>query len=463
MDTRQDRERCLEKLSWAIAQLQGTPDPNQLSKISDLIIQSMTGPWRFFHTPEHIFEVGNGGDAIEVLAALFHDLVYVQVDQSVGINIIRYIAPFMQDVGGQLVILEQEELPSDRMFEIVLEIFGFTCCQTLLPMAGQNEFLSALICVKALENALTASQLAQISACIEATIPFRQKTESGLSPSDLLYQRLIVTNQKFNLGWTDTDIQTVVKRSVRLANRDVENFASLSAAHFLDNTWNLLPETNHDLTHANSYTVRGYRTSLQKMEGFMSFLKPEQVFQQFQDEPNHANYQGLMARTHRNLEIAKLYLGTKLTSIAVLEALSYKIGRDIPLSIMMGELPTEEITFVGLEQFLPDIAHPCQPDLKLDQAVLALLEKGRSSSSSYDVKNSPVATFMVKSIGFTAIRQLLIQAKKFFKGTITAEDFLLSGDAKVIIAINQGVIKLFESRKESIQIDPDKFQPSSVM
>ncbi len=34
----------------------------------------MTREWRYFHTPNHIFEVGSSQDAIEVLAALFHDL-----------------------------------------------------------------------------------------------------------------------------------------------------------------------------------------------------------------------------------------------------------------------------------------------------------------------------------------------------------------------------------------------------
>ena len=460
MGTKQDRQRCLEKLIWAIEQLQGKADRNQLSKIAELIIQTMTGPWRFFHTPEHIFEVGNGGDAIEVLAALFHDLVYVQIDQSVGINIVRYIVPFIQDIRGQLVVLEASDMPEDRLFEMTLDIFGFTPGQALLPTGGQNEFLSALICVKSLASALSISQIAQITACIDATIPFRPKLESGLRPSDRLYQRLISTNQKFRLGWTDADIQIIVKRAVRLANRDVENFASPSAAHFLDNTWNLLPETNHDLANVNSYSVRGYRISLQKMESFMNFLQPEVVFQQFGDEPNQQDYQNLLVRTRQNIEIARLYLGTKLTSIAVLEALSFRIGHDIPLSTMMGELPTADANFPGLEQFLLDVSAPCQPEAELEKVVLSLLENGRSSSSSYDLKNSPVATFMVKSIGFTAIRAILLRAKDLFGGNITPDEFIFYCHPKVLLAINEGVLKLFENRKQALRLEPDQFQSS---
>src|SRR6476469_5327728 len=110
MDLNRDRERCLESLTWAIEQLQGKVDIAKLDKIAELIIQAMTGPWRYLHTPEHIFEVGDSGDAIEVLAALFHDLVYVQVDQGISVNISCYISPFVKEVGGQLVIRELSQL-----------------------------------------------------------------------------------------------------------------------------------------------------------------------------------------------------------------------------------------------------------------------------------------------------------------------------------------------------------------
>ena len=51
----------------------------------------MIGPWRFFHNPEHIFDVRGDEDAIEVIAALFHDIVYVQVDHSINFNVRYYI------------------------------------------------------------------------------------------------------------------------------------------------------------------------------------------------------------------------------------------------------------------------------------------------------------------------------------------------------------------------------------
>jgi hypothetical protein len=446
----QDYERCFDELNRAISQLGGKADPARLSTTAELIIETMSGPWRYFHTPEHIFEVGGSGDAVEVLSALFHDLVYVQVDQGVSVNISRYIAPFVKEIGGQLVILERWQLPNEPIFEMITRVFGFTAGQTLLPLAGQNEFLSAVIAGRSLEHALPLPKLAQIAACIEATIPFRPPTESGQTVGDRLYERLTTVNQEFDMGWGTEEIQAIVKRAIRLANRDIENFAYESSAEFLDNTWNLMPETNHDLTSANAYTVSGYRVSLQKMEGFMNFLKPELVFQRYLDEPDPEVYAVVIHRTQKNLEVARLYLGSKLLSIAVIEALSQRIGQDIPLATMMGELPGRGLPIAQLENFLPNIPISIPPANPIEQEVLELLEKGRSRSSSYDVKNSPVATFIIKSIGFPSARLLLLQAKEFFKQNLTGEELLAVCNPDVVETIVRAVLQVFESRKTAM-------------
>ncbi len=445
-----DYERCLKSLDWAIAQLGGTPDPDQLAITAELIIQTMSGPWRYFHTSEHIFEVGGSGDAIEILAALFHDLVYVQVDQGVSVNISRRIAPFVKEIDGQLVILSHSQLLPDRMFDMVAQIFSFAPEQILQPTAGQNEFLSALIGAKCLEHALPMSEIAEVVACIEATIPFRSKSENGQTAGERLRDRLAITNEQFGFSWSEENLHSIVRRSVRLANRDVENFAYISSADFLDNTWNLMPETNHDLISANSYTVSGYRLSLQKMEGFMYFLKPELIFQRYLNEPDLPDYTTAISRTQKNLEVARLYLGSKLLSIAVIEALSQRLGQDIPLATMMGELPGRGLSIARLENFLPTVPHPVSPTTPLEQEVLNLLEMGRSKASSYDVKNSPVATYMIKSLGFSESQRLLMQAKDYFKQSLSGEEFLNQCDRTVVNSIVQAVLKVFERRIAAI-------------
>ena len=445
-----EQKRCLDCLVNSIEQLGGRVDIAKLEQIAELIIQTMRGPWRYFHTSEHIFEVGGSIDSIEVLAALFHDLVYVQVDQGVSFNISSALCPFVKEVRSQLAIKDETELPDDAMYQLVASIFGFAPGKVLSPFGGQNEFLSAVIAAKSLEPFLSASAIGQIAACIEATIPFRPVAPSGLSAIELLHQRLVSINRDFDFRWTDTETAEIVKRSVRLANRDVENFASPNSSNFLDNTWNLMPETNHELSNVNSYTVGGYRRSLQKMEGFLNFLKPELVFQQFMQEPENETYTNMIHQTQKNIAVAKLYLGIKLITIAILEALSYRLGRDIPLSTMMGELRVPGFKASVLEDYLPSrkIAYPLES--QLEKEVLDLLAIGRNQESPYDIKNSPVATFIIKSIGFAETENFLKKAQEFFAGHISSEEFLSYCAPDVIDTISAGVMKLFDSRKTAL-------------
>lgn len=445
-----NHQQCLDKLIWVTERLKVEAPFKQLSKIAKLIVQTMDSPWRYFHSTSHIFEVGGDGDAIEVLAALFHDIVYVQVDKSINFNLTYYLAPFIEEERGKLFIREQSELPNDAIFEMVAMIFGFVPGQALSPFCGQNEFLSTLVAAKALESFLSPTLIVQVAACIEATIPFRSETELGFSPSELLHQRLKLTNHQFNLQFTDKDVIQAVKRSVRLANRDVGNFAEPSSAVFLTNTWSLLPEINHNLRKSGSYTVRDYREAMQKMLGFLKFLKPELVFHQFQGEPDNWTYQDLVERTRKNIEVAQLYLESKLVAIAMIEALSLRFGSDVSLSTMIGELPDSEFSVGRLKDSFPHLSNPYQPTLAVEREVLDLLEVGRWKNSNYDIRNSPLTTFVVKYIGFNEIRRLRERSQAFFQGTISSEDYLASCNAELTRIISNGIIKLLENRQAAL-------------
>jgi hypothetical protein len=451
MDRTQAYQRCLEKLIWATDNLKLEIQPSQLADIAELIVQPMIGPWRFFHTLQHIFEVGGNEDAIEVLAALFHDIVYVQVDSSINFNLSYYIAPFSKELKGYLVIREADELPTDTIFEMVASVFDFVPGQFLDPFSGQNEFLSALVAAKVLEPFFPPQLLLQIVACIEATIPFRFLSEDGLTASDRLYERLQVINSQLNLELADEEIVETVKKSVRVSNRDVGSFAHPSAANFLSNTWNLLPETNHNLTACSAYTVIDYRIAMYKIEGFMNSLVPEIVFRQFQGEPGDRPYEILVSRATCNIEIARLYLECKLVTIALIEALSFAVGLDIPLATMMGELPLRGFSFMRLESFLPTIINPFQPRNDLEVEVLNLLEDGRAKSIDSDLENSPLATFIVKSIGFGAIADQCNQARKFFHGNISTEEFISGFPQALPDNVIRSLLKLFDGRKSAIR------------
>ncbi len=451
MDSKEAYLQCLEKLIWATNQLDTEIESTQLARIAELIVQPMTGPWRFFHTPEHIFDVGGNEDAIEVLAALFHDIVYVQVDRSISFNVSYYITPYTKEFNKQLFIREQSELPTDTTFEIVMMIFGFVPGEVLKPFAGQNEFLSALVAVKALEPFLTRHQLIQIAACIEATIPFRSP-EWGVTASERLYNRLQTINSLFNLNFIDDEIRETIKKSVRMANRDVISFAEESSADFLANTWNLLPETNHNLTDCGFYTIREYRVALVKMEGFMNHLNPDVIFRQFDRYPDDHTYRNWENTARNNIEIAKVYLGCKLTAIALIEALSSGLGLDVSMAMMMGELPNLVSQGVRLESFFPEIEKPLEPKTSMESKVLDLLENGRANSNyNTDLKHSPLATFVVKIVGFDEMQYQRDRAKEFFNETLSYDDFIADFNPNVTEIIVDSIIKLFDSRKSTIQ------------
>ncbi|MGC9502657.1 hypothetical protein [Baaleninema sp.] len=460
MDLEVAYQRCLECLVRSIDELASPPPLEPIEPIASLIVQAMTGQWRYFHTPSHIFEVGGSDDPIEVLAALFHDLVYVQVDSGINLNVSRYISNYIKEEDGQIVILEEAELPGDRAFEIALRVFGFHPGQILDPFRGQNEFLSAAIATQVLSPFLPTTDLVAIAACIEATIPFRGRSPEGLTASEVLQKHIEDLNRDWHLGWAIEQVYEVVKRAVRLANRDVENFALPNSAEFLDNTWNLLPETNHELIGANSYTVRGYRRSIQKMEGFINFLKPERVFAQYRGEPDDDTYQKLLENTRKNLETAKLYLGIKLITIAVLEALSYRLGRNVHISTLMGEFPEPGVKTPALEQFLPPIAIERPPRTPLEAEVLALLSKGRTRESAYDLKNSPTSTFIIRAVGFECVTDLLVAAKDFLAGKLPSEAFLnhtllRNGQIDIVQTLSRGVVRLGYSRAQMLAVEPD--------
>jgi len=449
MKAEQEYEKCWEKLKWATNALKVKVPPAELAEIAELIVQPMTGPWRYFHTPNHLFEVGGNSDAIEILAALFHDLVYVQVDTSINFNLSYYLAPFIQEVQEQLKIRDDRQLPKDTTFEMAMSIFGFIPGQVLSPFGGQNEFMSAIVAGKTLDSFIKPQELFQILACIEATIPFVPPSADGLSASDRLYQRLQETNSKFNLNLTEAELIETVNKSVRMANRDISGFAAPSEI-FIENTWNLLPETNHALLAINSYTVYEYRVALEKTERFLSSLNPEFIFRKFQGKPDEKTYQNLVERARNNLEVGTLYLRCKLFSIAFMEALSLRVGLNIPLSTMMGEARSQDFYTAQLEDFLPQLGDVYEPKNKLESEVLALLEPGETAKASYEA-NSPLTTFIIKSVGFDEIIRSKKIVKDFFEKNISPEEFLGGKNSQITQKLLDAIVELFETRKNSLR------------
>ncbi len=450
MDLSEHLAQCHAALKRSVAALGGDAESPRLAEIADLIIRSMTGPWRSFHTPQHIFDVGRDGSPVEVIAALFHDIVYVQVDAGIHLNLSRHLAAHVREVGHTLV-LDTAPAPDDTGLGLTLALFGFAPGQALSPLAGQNEFLSALVAVKALEGLLGWRDLAQVVVCIEATIPFRGALPDGRPCEAAMHERLTAANARFALGLTPDDCTQAVERAVRLANRDIGNFGSAHPAEFLNNTWNLIPETNHDLQQTNTFSIQGYRSSLQKMEGFLGQLRPEVVFRRYGQEPDAAEHALRLQRSARNLAIAVQYLRVKLISIGLLEALSRRMGCDVSLSAVMGPLLERDARALQLEHHLPRVPAPYRTQDANEACVMELLETGRSADSAYDTRHSPVASYLVKSLGMPAVLQMLPTTRSFFADAQQAEALLQAWPPATLAAVREAMVTLLQRRIQALQ------------
>ena len=144
-------------------------------------------------------------------------------------------------------------------------------------------------------------------------------------------------------------------------------------------------------------------------------------------------------------------MGCKLAAIALLEALSSGLGLDASLAMMMGELPDRAAQGVRLESFFPEIQKPYQPKIGLETEVLNLLENGRAKSNcNTDLENSPLATFVVKMVGFDEMRYQCDRTQEFFRANFDADDFITDFNPIVTEIVVDSILKLFDSRRATI-------------
>lgn len=344
------------------------------------------------------------------------------------------------------------------LLQMVESIFGYTPGQPIcITKDGLNEFLSAVIAVRQLKDHLPMPILAQIACCIEATIPFRKKSELGgvCHPMDRLYENMRLTRDRFpslRYAMSDDDLVIAVQRACLLSNRDVGNFGTTDRHWFLDNTWSLLPETNESLRNEYVYSVRQFHTALYKMYGFFGFLDPTVIFQSFRGVPSPDDVEKLTEECGKNLQFGKKYVGAKLLAMSVVAALGVLTGGDdAPLSLFTGDLRTmpdhrrrrtsaiaTDAAVGGLlssagpldgdddgnnqcathytndpppatvQRRFSHLSEPSAEALyKCTPLVYEILFKGRRTETSFDIKKSPFAAFLYGSLGDDGMDNIL--------------------------------------------------------
>lgn len=437
--------RTVYLLEKALSQLHADLSPRDIERIAVMVHRGMSRRQRTFHTPEHIFALADPSDPHGTLAALFHDLVYYQVDDGFEPEVETLLQPFVVFNPDRSLALASGAARDARAFHGCLAVFGFQQGQQLSPFGGLNEFLSALVMGLLFEGIIADPDLLIATACIEATIPFRKPDTQHRFPAELLRDRLNSTVASMRLDLEKKDLDEAVVRAVAFANRDVENFAEEDVGRFLDNTWKLLPETNPELRFVGVYTIRSYRSAVQKMRGFLVNLEPECVFQRFKEEPAPENYRRLLELTRRNLNAAGTYLGVKLLAATILEALASLTGGDAPVALFMGEIGTSE----QLADYLPPV--PDNADGPLDNTVYRLLDQGRTSAAGFDLQNAPLSLFVYRSIGTENLEEAIEAAQAMCAGTSEPTQFLDALPRTMVTAIANAAAHMVPTRKTALE------------
>ena len=421
--------RLIEHFQLAFSHLEVSMSMDRIEHMAVIVHKAMTVQARNFHNLEHVFNFVEPDNPIQTIAALFHDIVYYQVDPGFLPEIRRVIAPYILEEDSAVSIRETLST-NERIVWMTMAIFDFKSGERLTPSGGLNEFLSALVMNKQLEGFMSEKDLLRMTLCIEATIPFRGVTEGGESHFHILARRLRKVGEIYHIPFSWPEIDEAVQLAVRFANKDVENFAEADAGRFLDNTWKLLPEMNVALRSREVYTVREYRLAIQKMEAFLSKLDPDNVFHSYRGVPSDEEYGKMVVRAHQNIYTARQYLRVKMLGQAVLDALAEETGGDAPLCLFMGDLPKDSENIQRMEDFLPDIEMPGWIDP--GATVYQLLDTGRHGNSTFDLRTAPLSLFMYKSLDPDEFDRTLDLAKEMFAGNLAPAQFLEQINQKVV-------------------------------
>jgi hypothetical protein len=429
MDQRSPVHEIVNSLWRALHDLGSSATTGEIERWGFSIHGALSAAGREFHNHDHVIDLVGDGDPLEVIAALYHDAVYIQVDQGPPRSMRDELASLLAQGADGWRVLPAAAGPVTRD---VLAVFSRSVGDIVTPTTGLNEFASALVASVQLEHALDREQRIAVAACIEQTIPFRP------DPVTELHEKLQ------RLGLSGDLLDQTVRRAVRVGNRDVENFADNDAAQFLDSTWKLLPESNPALHAPMAYTVRDYRVALQKMESFLAWLPAERVFHSWADEPRPEIHARRVARTAGNLELAVRYLRAKLYSISLVEAIAEATGGDVPLDYFMG--PKSQPEGKHIEQFLPRLSNARD----LDPPLHRLLAEGRASESSFDTGSSPLGAFLHATVGEAAVMKGVELAKRWWGGGSNATEFLASQPTKPVSAIARAAANIIETRRDRL-------------
>ena len=307
-----------------------TPIKKQLGDMAALIVESMSRPGRFYHDMDHVFDVivdmDPVRDAIPILAALFHDVVYLTIDKELSDKQRTLLCDnliLIDPETNKISLLPMESL-LERADQLIKSIFsnegpnGISLPRPMRVVDETNEYLSAMIAVRSLAPFLSWNHLFQIAVCIEATIPFRIM-EDGSSAMDSLFQRLAATSTKDAdmVSLTKEELVKTVQMAAFLANHDLGAFRAPDPLVFVNSSWKLLPEWCPSLA-SNDPKLQDLLDALLLMQQRYQQMQVSHIFQTFQDQPSAAMIEEWQAQATHNLEVVARFTTVRILALTIL-------------------------------------------------------------------------------------------------------------------------------------------------
>jgi hypothetical protein len=184
------------------------------------------------------------------------------------------------------------------------------------------------------------------------------------------------------------------------------------------------------------------------MYTFLLTLDTETIFHRYRGVPTEDVYRKMLSAATENVHIARQYLGVKLLTVGLLEALAEATGGDAPVSLFMGDFQRQVGESEYLEFFLPDV--PVSTDVDTTSQIYRLLEDGRSDRLYFDIKNSLISLYLYRVLGQQGVQQNLEVALEMFADRITPEQFLAKADANVVSDLARACAAIVVTRSEKL-------------
>lgn len=437
--------KLIDILDESLNRLGAQARPADLENLAALVSNVMSWQSRQFHTLDHVFGFVDGADPVTILTAVFHDLIYYQVDHGFPGEMGALLETCIEHREGKIYLKEECRGP-DCPIELSRSVFGFQAGLEISPFTGLNEFLSAVVMNRLLENLLPLPSRVAVTVCIEASIPFRGNSPDGRSFLDRMKERLESLNSQRSWGLDAPRLDRILTLAAAFANEDVRDFGQEDPGRFLSNTWKLLPELNESLRSRGQYTVREYRVALQKMEGFFASLVPENVFHVWGTSPAPQVLAKMTACARSNKAVGIEYLQAKALAMAVLEALADESGGDCPLSLLTGDRTAYPGYAQQLEDYLPAVTALPQNS----PVVTKLLQVGRLEESEFDLKNSPLASFLYLQMTPEEFQGAVAISKAYFRREKSSREFLEGLPKRLCQAVAQAVAQMAKTRAAAL-------------